>query len=964
MDSLPTPPPNGTPAGDGAPHDAASRGGSSSGARPEDVALARFVRTGDADAFGALYDELAPSLLRLAAKLLRDPAAAEDALQATFLAALTAAARWDGRPVRPWMTGILANVVRNQRRSAARAPDLARLPTRPAPSDPLDDAARAELDRAVDASVRALPDAWQQPVLLRVREGLSAEQIAKLLDRPAGTIRSQLARGLERLRRGLAGAFALLGGASGRREAATRAPGGVRAGRHAAQAHRTMSHAALPPGAGALAPGGLVMFKALGALLGVGTLGVLAWFAWPATQDGGVALVETPRAAQFAMALDPQTPRDVEALEPPAIAAPAAAPSREESPVAAPVAAAVKDDDVLGPFRVLVLDGDDRPVADASVEVFAGGATPGAQQGQFLRSPPRITSEAQPISTRVTDDSGRCDVVLRGSEVLAARHEALGRSRLFGRDALRYDVTVGAGEAVLVLEAPCRVTGRVLDARGVPATGATLRIWTNTSGGRGTERAVDDLVADSDGAFEVLVDPPNGWNLEARVGDRRSPVWHFDARPGATVELQLVVPDPWTIEGTLVDADGTPRAGGRVCVWQDGEDLDLAPEPSITPWSKERSTLADDDGAFRFELPLLGTWHLLGLPDADTGSACKLTLQPPRATDAIAFEPASASSDVLDVELSADAPLRRVTLALRRAAPVRGTVVDGEGRPLAGHVVSARPSGATPSPFGGPLGPDENERFGLARALTGTDGAFLLDGLHPDGRFDLSVYAGESSRFVVAHAEQVAAGTDGVVLAVRDDARRPAFVEGRVIDAASGEPVPHFRVELGHEVAPNVFSSTDASFDDPDGRFRIDELVPGRSYSLRVTATTGRNVPDLPFDVAEDRDDLAPLALGVFEASLEGHKVVAALPRPSRLEVELFDALGAPLPHVSVGIRQQTEVVESHFWNPVRTDDEGRATFPRLWPGTYRVSAEVAGERIESTVDVPGAGTARVSLRP
>ncbi|MFY9342686.1 MAG: sigma factor, partial [Planctomycetota bacterium] len=64
--------------------------------------FARFRQRGDAAALGELFDRTAPALLRIALHLARDPAAAEDLLQGTFLRAIEVRDEWDGaRPLLP-----------------------------------------------------------------------------------------------------------------------------------------------------------------------------------------------------------------------------------------------------------------------------------------------------------------------------------------------------------------------------------------------------------------------------------------------------------------------------------------------------------------------------------------------------------------------------------------------------------------------------------------------------------------------------------------------------------------------------------------------------------------------------------------------------------------------------------------------------------------------------------------------
>lgn len=65
---------------------------------PADRAFALYRKTGDVAALGALFDLVAPELLRVSAHLTRDVHAAEDLVQETFVAAIEAKPRPRSRP--------------------------------------------------------------------------------------------------------------------------------------------------------------------------------------------------------------------------------------------------------------------------------------------------------------------------------------------------------------------------------------------------------------------------------------------------------------------------------------------------------------------------------------------------------------------------------------------------------------------------------------------------------------------------------------------------------------------------------------------------------------------------------------------------------------------------------------------------------------------------------------------------
>lgn len=161
----------------------------------------RYRRTGDVRLLGNVFDHTAPELWRLAAHLCADRHDAEDAVQTTFLAAIENRDDWDEtRPLVPWLLGVLANRVREQRRRENRVVDAARTePMAPLP-DPSVVAAQRELDARLAASLQALGEPYTTTLRRHLFEGLAAVDLARELGVPAGTVRMRLHRGLERLR--------------------------------------------------------------------------------------------------------------------------------------------------------------------------------------------------------------------------------------------------------------------------------------------------------------------------------------------------------------------------------------------------------------------------------------------------------------------------------------------------------------------------------------------------------------------------------------------------------------------------------------------------------------------------------------------------------------------------------------------------------------------------------------------
>lgn len=169
----------------------------------------RYRTRGDAKALGQVFDRTARELLAVAAHLGHGPAEAEDVVQETFLAALSAAKRWDERrPLMPWLVGILTREARHLRRNAARSVEPDRLAPRVSAA-PTDEAEREELAAAIAEALRKVPTNYREVLVGHLADGLAPREIAERLGRAPGTVRVQLHRGLEHLRRALPPSFAL-----------------------------------------------------------------------------------------------------------------------------------------------------------------------------------------------------------------------------------------------------------------------------------------------------------------------------------------------------------------------------------------------------------------------------------------------------------------------------------------------------------------------------------------------------------------------------------------------------------------------------------------------------------------------------------------------------------------------------------------------------------------------------------
>jgi len=180
-----------------------------------DRAFHRYARIRDPRALAYVFDHAAPELLALARCLAG--ATAEDVLQDTFLVAIERAGSFtEGARVLPWLCGILVHKAKESRRQPRPQPgpelDEEATGSDPAPG-PEAEAARMEMRARVHDALARLPARYRAVMAPIVHEGLAPDEVARRLARNPSTVRTQVARGLEHLRRALpvGGAVVLVG---------------------------------------------------------------------------------------------------------------------------------------------------------------------------------------------------------------------------------------------------------------------------------------------------------------------------------------------------------------------------------------------------------------------------------------------------------------------------------------------------------------------------------------------------------------------------------------------------------------------------------------------------------------------------------------------------------------------------------------------------------------------------------
>jgi RNA polymerase sigma-70 factor (ECF subfamily) len=397
----------------------------------------RFRERGDTAALAEVFDRSAAELLKVGVHLTGDAAEAEDLVQATFLTAIERRASWDmARPLLPWLLGILGNGARSRRRQAGRTLDSERV-LRPGPRKPEELAGAGELDEILGASIDRLPEEQRPVVVLHLRHGLPPADIAHALGRGPSTVRSQLQRGLTRLRETLPRGYQLSAAI------ALRAPRGLYAVRDhvltqaAAQVTASVSTSTL-----------VLTFIAMNKavlILGAAALALAALFLLPSDpeQSGAAApqekvhLVEA--TAEEALL---SVPSRAEVEERVAVAEPevAEAPIAIESSSSQEPAAESRSEQAW--FNLLVVDSLHNPIPRVEIEAYAIRGESGAHYlwpGEAWRA--------------TTDSEGRARIRYpRALSDLDASKELTAMVRHPDYQPLQVDLSVALAEGEVVLE--------------------------------------------------------------------------------------------------------------------------------------------------------------------------------------------------------------------------------------------------------------------------------------------------------------------------------------------------------------------------------------------------------------------------------------------------------------------------------------------------------------------------------
>lgn len=188
-------------------------------AREEEAALVQRLREGDEQAFALLIDRHYGGMLRLAKGLCPNPATAEEVVQESWLAVLSALERFEGRSsLKTWIYAILTNQARKRAQKDRRfaswllgdmteeeatgAPDCAsaKVVMSPWPLNAEEKVMRDGVLEIVGKAIEELPSNQRTVVILRDVEGLDAAEVCAMLEISDSNQRVLLHRGRVRIR--------------------------------------------------------------------------------------------------------------------------------------------------------------------------------------------------------------------------------------------------------------------------------------------------------------------------------------------------------------------------------------------------------------------------------------------------------------------------------------------------------------------------------------------------------------------------------------------------------------------------------------------------------------------------------------------------------------------------------------------------------------------------------------------
>jgi RNA polymerase sigma factor (sigma-70 family) len=872
--------------------------------------LDRFVTAREDSAFEALVRRHGPLVMGVCRRVLGDPHDADDAFQATFLALARHAGSAGRRAaLGTWLYQVAYHTaLRARKQSAVRRQHEDRPPPREQ-SDPLADVTGRELLSALDEELHRLPDRLRAPLVLCYLEGKARDEAAGELGWSLGTLKRRLEQGRSVLharlsRRGIALGALLAAGVAGT------AVGPTLAASTSGMARAVASGNLAPVSARVVT----LMTEALRATAANSRKAIAALLVTVALVAAGTAL------------LDFRPPATREELPPePEVAQPVPAAGEKAMVVTGRVLGS--DGKPVSGAPVLVLGASNAPLRAVNRDrVLAKGATDA--EGNFRLPAPR-TSSAQ----------------YRGVYVVATADKHAPAWHRFNPDAER-------PEADLRLPPEQIVRGSFVDLQGLPAAGVKV--------------AVSAVGRDVNGQPDVVpvasLPKRRPWPQSVTTDDKGQ----FEIR-GCNRDqgLRLVVNDDrFATQSFEIDAPGKPRsasrtlgldAGGFLHEQNSGPDEKGQPEVlklSLSPARVIEGRITYGDTG----KPAAGAWLANGAR-ADADGHFRLRFAGPNdlTLQASAQEGTPYLSVWHRVQWPKGSVKQEVTIPLPRGVLVQGKVTEaGSGKPVAGAVVQfwprvvddpKRPRNVLTG-WQHPQATKADGHFSIA-VLPG-EGHLLIQGPTPDFIHEEisseAVRVGRvgGSRLYPDALVKLNLPADGEPKEVDVTLRRGVTVRGKLL-GPDGKPVA--RALMAHRLHVSVALGWQFPEEVRDGVFEVHGLAPDGS------------VPVLFLDAEHQRGAAVTLSgkqagetvtVNLAACSKAAARYVDGQDRPIAdfaVAPDLVLTPGAAGPVIVPGREELfadttslTNFDRRNYWDRLKTDAQGRITFPALIPGaTYRV---------------------------
>lgn len=178
----------------------------------DESALIQDARQGDLDAFNRLVLAYQDMVYNQAYRVMGESDAAEDAAQEAFISAYRKLHTYRGGSFRGWLLRIVTNACYDELRRRKRRPVVPLEPQNEEGDEiesarwmvdqgesPEERLQREELAQAIQTCLNGLPHDFRTVAVLVDIQGLDYAQVAEIVKKPLGTVKSRLARARHRL---------------------------------------------------------------------------------------------------------------------------------------------------------------------------------------------------------------------------------------------------------------------------------------------------------------------------------------------------------------------------------------------------------------------------------------------------------------------------------------------------------------------------------------------------------------------------------------------------------------------------------------------------------------------------------------------------------------------------------------------------------------------------------------------